>query len=43
LYVLSLYTGITYGHFMLDDIKARKARLDLYWTPKPVNDALRDL
>ena len=36
-------TGVTYGHFMLDDIKARNARLDIYWTPKPVNDALRDL
>lgn len=37
------YTGVTYGHFMLADIKARNARLDIYWTPKPVNDALRDL
>jgi hypothetical protein len=36
-------TGVTYGHFMLDDIKARNARLDLYWTPQPVNDALRNL
>ena len=36
-------TGVTYGHFMLDNIKARNARLDLYWTPQPVNDALRDL
>ena len=37
------YTDVTYGHFMLDDIKARNARLDIYWTPKPVTDALRDL
>ena len=37
------YAEVTYGHFMLDDIKARNARLDLYWTPQPVNDALRDL
>jgi len=36
-------TGVTYGHFMLDDIKARNARLDLYWTPMPVNDALRHI
>jgi hypothetical protein len=34
-------TGVAYGHIMLDDIKARDARLDLYWTPMPVNDALR--
>jgi len=37
------YAEVAYGHFMLDDIKARNARLDIYWTPKPVNDALRDL
>ena len=37
------YTGVTYGHFMLDDIKARNAQLDLYWTPQPVNDALRHI
>ena len=36
-------TGVAYGHIMLDDIKARDARLDLYWTPQPVNDALRNL
>jgi hypothetical protein len=36
-------TDVTYGHIMLDDIKARNARLDLYWTPQPVNDALRNL
>ena len=40
---MAVYADVTYGHFMLDDIKARKARLDLHWTPKPVNDALRDL
>ena len=34
---------VNYGHFMLDDIKARNARLDIYWTAQPVNDALRDL
>jgi hypothetical protein len=37
------YVNVTYGHFMLDDIKARGARLDLYWTPMPVNDALRNI
>ena len=37
------YKEVHYGHFMLDDIKARNARLDIYWTAKPVNDALRDL
>ena len=35
------YKEVTYGHYMLNDIKARNARLDLYWTPMPVNDALR--
>jgi len=28
---------------MLNDIRARNARLDLYWTPMPVNDALRHI
>jgi len=37
------YTEVTYGHYMLNDIKARNARLDLYWTPMPVNDALRHI
>jgi len=35
--------GVTCGHVRLDDIKARNARLDLYWTPMPVYDALRNL
>ena len=37
------YTGVAYGHFMLADIKARNARLDIFWTPKPVLDSLRVL
>ena len=37
------YVNVTYGHFMLDDIKARGARLDLYWTTMPVYDALRHI
>ncbi len=37
------YTGVTYGHYMLNDITTRNARLDLYWTPMPVNDALRHI
>ena len=37
------YTDVTYGHYMLNDIKVRNARLDLYWTPMPVNDALRNI
>ena len=37
------YTDVTYGHYMLNDIRARNARLDLYWTPMPVNDALRHI
>ena len=37
------YTDVTYGHYMLNDIKVRNARLNLYWTPMPVNDALRNI
>ncbi len=37
------YKEVTYGHYMLNDIKARNAQLDLYWTPMPVNDALRHI
>ena len=32
-----------YGHTKLDEIKSRNARLDLFWTPKPVDDAIREL
>ena len=36
-------TNISYGHCMLNDIKAQNARLNLYWTPMPVFDALRHI
>jgi len=37
------YADVTYGHYMLGYINSRNARLDLFWTPMPVNDALRNL
>ena len=37
------YADVAYGHFMLADIKSRNARLNLYWTPMPVCDALRNI